>query len=160
MGYEGLMPSPRESRFETRVRWTGSYVEGQTGGRSYTRDMLVEPAGKPPIPGSASAHFLGDDARYNPEDLMLASIAECHLLTYLALATQAGIRLAELKIEVTGTVGMRDGKTRFRSATLTAHTRLAAGDPEKARALHTDASEQCFMSNSVNFPINIQPTII
>jgi organic hydroperoxide reductase OsmC/OhrA len=153
------MASPRESHFQTRVRWTGSYVDGQTGGRSYTRDMLVEPAGKPPIPGSAGAHFFGDDARYNPEDLMLASLAECHLLTYLALATKAGIRLAELKIEVAGTLGTLDGKTRLVRATLTAQTRLAAGDPEKARALHTDAHEQCFLSTSVNFPIDIQPTI-
>lgn len=134
-------------------------MEGQTGGRSYTRDMLVEPPGKPPIPGSASAHFFGDEARYNPEDLMLASLAECHLLTYLALATKAGLHLAELKIDVAGTVGTRDGKTRFLHATLTAHTRLSAGDPEKARTLHTDAGEQCFMSNSVNFPIDIQAKI-
>jgi organic hydroperoxide reductase OsmC/OhrA len=153
------MPSSRETQFETRVRWTGSYVEGQTGGRSYTRDMLVEPAGKPPIPGSAGVRFFGDDTRYNPEDLMLASLAECHLLTYLALATKAGIRLAELKIEVTGTLGTLDGKTRLIRATLIAHTRLSAGDAEQAKALHTDAHEQCFMSNSVNFPIDVQPLV-
>lgn len=153
------MPSPRESQFETHVRWTGSYVEGQTGGRSYTRDMLVDPAGKPPIPGSAGARFFGDDTRYNPEDLMLASLAECHLLTYLALATKAGIRLAGLSIAVSGTLGSLDGKTRFTRATLTARTQLAAGDPERARALHTDAHEQCFMSNSVSFPIEVVPLI-
>jgi len=153
------MPSSRESQFETRVRWTGSYVEGQTGGRSYTRDVLVDPDGKPPIPGSAGARFFGDDTRYNPEDLMLASLAECHLLTYLALATKAGIRLAALSVAVSGTLGSLDGKTRFTRATLTARTQLAAGDPERARALHTDAHEQCFMSNSVSFPIDVVPVI-
>jgi len=153
------MASSRELEFGTRVRWTGSYVEEQTGGRSYTRDMLVEPPGKPPIAGSASSRFFGDDARYNPEDLMLASLAECHMLTYLALVTKAGIRLAQLEIQVSGTIGTLEGKTRLVRATLTARTRLLSGDPEKARALHTDAHEQCFMSNSVNFPINIQPVI-
>src|SRR5262245_32456156 len=138
-----LMPSSRELPFETRVRWTGTYVEGQTGGRSYTRDMLVEPSGKPPIPGSAGARYFGDEARYNPEDLMLASLAECHLLTYLALATKAGIRFAALSIEVSGTLGTTEGKTRLVRATLTARTRITAGDPEKARALHTEAHEQC-----------------
>ena len=153
------MPSLRESSFETRVRWTGTYIEGQTGGRSYTRDMLVEPLGKPPIPGSAGARFFGDETRYNPEDLMLASLAECHLLTYLGLAARAGIRLAALSAEVSGALGTVDGKTRLVRATLVARTRLASGDPERARALHTDAHEQCFMSNSVVFPIEVQPII-
>jgi len=153
------MPSSRETPFETRVRWTGSYVEGQTGGRSYTRDMLVEPAGKPPIPGSAGARYFGDDARYNPEDLMLASLAECHLLTYLALVTKAGIRLAALSVEVSGSLGTSEGKTKLVRATLTARTTVSTGDPERARALHTDAHAQCFMSNSVNFPIEIIPSM-
>ena len=153
------MPSSREAPFETRVRWTGGYVEGQTGGRSYTRDMLVEPAGKPPILGSAGARFFGDEARYNPEDLMLASLAECHLLTYLALATKAGLRLAALSVEASGTLGTTEGKTRLVRATLTARTRVATGDLERARALHTDAHQQCFMSNSVNFPIDVQPLV-
>ena len=150
------MPNPRESLFQSQVRWTGSYVSGQTGARSYTRDMLVEPTGKPPIPGSAGVRFLGDEARYNPEDLMLASLAECHLLTYLALATKAGIRFEALTIQVTGVLGTSFGKTRFVSATLTPITRLAAGsDRTLAEDLHREAHEQCFMSNSVNFPIEI-----
>jgi organic hydroperoxide reductase OsmC/OhrA len=150
------MPTPRESSFTSRARWTGTYVSGQTGGRSYTRDMLVEPDGKPPILGSAGARFFGDDTRYNPEDLMLASLAECHLLTYLALATKAGIRLTSLSIEVTGTLGSLDGKTRFVRAALTAHTGVAAGaDAERARGLHAEAHEGCFMSSSVNFPIEV-----
>ena len=59
------MASP-ESLFETRVRWTGSYAPGPLSARSYTRDMLVDPGGKPPILGSASSRYLGDDGRYNP----------------------------------------------------------------------------------------------
>jgi organic hydroperoxide reductase OsmC/OhrA len=158
--YETSMPSSRESIFTTRVRWTGGYVSGQSGARSYTRDMFVEPDGKPPILGSAGARYFGDDTRYNPEDLMLASLAECHLLTYLALATKAGIRLTALAVQVSGTLGNVDGKTRFLRAQLSAQTSIALGnDPERARALHTDAHEQCFMSNSVNFPIDIDAAV-
>lgn len=150
------MANPPESVFHSQVRWTGAYVPGQTGARSYTRDMQVEPAGKAAILGSAGARFFGDDSRYNPEDLMLASLAECHLLTYLALATRAGVRFEELSIQLTGVLGSSGGKTRFLRATLTPHATLAEGsDAALARALHRDAHEQCFMSNSVNFPIEI-----
>jgi len=155
------MPSPRESHFQTRVRWTGSYVEGQTGGRSYTRDMLVEPAGKPPIPGSASAHFLGDDARYNPEDLMLASLAECHLLTYLAIAAKARVVIVELEVSASGVIALVSGKMRFREATLVAVTKVAsAEDTQRATELHASAHRHCFMSNSVNFPITVTPSVL
>jgi len=122
--------------------------------------MLVEPDGKPPIPGSAGAHYFGDDARYNPEDLMLASLAECHLLTYLALAAKAGIRLWSLRVEIEGTLGVIEGKTRFERATVVPVTGVV--DPaqrEAALALHRDAHEQCFMSNSVNFPIEVQARV-
>jgi organic hydroperoxide reductase OsmC/OhrA len=150
------MANPRQSLFQTRVRWTGSYVTGQTGARSYTRDMLVEPAGKPPILGSAGVRFFGDEARYNPEDLMLASLAECHLLTYLALASKAGIRFEALSIQMSGVLANAGGKSRFVSATLTPVAVLAPGaDAALASSLHQEAHEQCFMSNSVNFPIEI-----
>lgn len=151
------MPLPRESSFQTLVRWTGAFLPDQTGARSYSRDMQVEPTGKPPILGSAGARYFGDDTRYNPEDLMLASLAECHLLTYLALASQAKIRIESLSIAITGVLGKVDGKTRFVRATLTPRVSLAAGaDRARAEALHRDAHEQCFMSNSVNFPIVIE----
>lgn len=151
------MANPRELSFETRVRWTGAYVPGQTGARSYGRDMQVEPAGKPPIAGSAGARYFGDDSRYNPEDLMLASLAECHLLTYLALATKAGVRFESLAIDITGVLGSVGGKTRFVRATLRPTAVLVPGaDRAVADALHREAHEQCFMSNSINFPITIE----
>jgi organic hydroperoxide reductase OsmC/OhrA len=150
------MANPHESSFQTRVRWTGAYVPGQSGARSYSRDMQVEPSGKPMILGSAGARYFGDDSRYNPEDLMLASLAECHLLTYLALATKAGLRLDALAIDITGVLGKVEGKTRFVRAILTPTMTLAPGmDRAQAEALHRDAHDQCFMSNSVNFPIDI-----
>jgi organic hydroperoxide reductase OsmC/OhrA len=154
------MPSSRETVFESSVRWVGSHVPGQVGGRSYTRDMLIEPQGKPPIPGSAGVRYFGDGSRYNPEDLMLASLAECHLLTYLGLAAKAGIVVVELSAKVSGVLGLVDGKMRFTSATLEPRTRVAqATDVERALALHRDAHEGCFMSNSVNFPISVLPNV-
>jgi organic hydroperoxide reductase OsmC/OhrA len=154
------MPSSRESVFNSSVRWVGAYVPGQVGARSYTRDMLIEPEGKPPIAGSAGARYFGDDTRYNPEDLMLASLAECHLLTYLALTTKAGITVTELGTKISGVLAPLDGKMRFTSATLAVATTVArAEDVEPARALHREAHEQCFMSNSVSFPITVQPDV-
>jgi organic hydroperoxide reductase OsmC/OhrA len=160
----------REHHFSTRVRWTGAQEAdprdplvpqpGAGGVSRYTRDMQVEPAGKPVILGSSSRAFKGDDARYNPEDLLLASLGECHVLTYLALAGKEKIRLLALEVDVNGVLALVDGKMRFREATIVARTRVAnAADSERAHALHDAAHADCFMSNSVNFPIRVQRTV-
>jgi organic hydroperoxide reductase OsmC/OhrA len=159
-----------EHSFTTRVRWTGvqepdprdpSVPEPGAGGASrYTRDMLVEPAGKPPIVGSSSRAFKGDDARYNPEDLLLASLAECHVLTYLSLAARSKLRLLSLEVEASGVLALVNGKMRFREATLRARTRVAnPADIDRATALHEPAHADCFMSNSVNFAIAVVPDV-
>jgi organic hydroperoxide reductase OsmC/OhrA len=149
-----------EDAFQIRVRWTGGYTGDGAGPRGYTRDMLVEPASKPPIPGSSATRYGGDDSRYNPEDLMLASLAECHLLTYLALASREKIRIVSLNVEITGVLARVDGKTRFREATLFAQTLVErAEDKERATLLHDEAHAGCFMSNSVNFAITVRPDV-
>ena len=149
-----------EPQFETRVRWTGSYASGPVSARSYTRDMVIEPDGKLPILASASSRYLGDDRRYNPEDLMLASLAECHLLTFLALTAKAGIPLSSLVVSARGAIGNVEGKMRFRWATVSPSTVVReASDLERARSLHAQAHEHCFMSNSVNFPITVEATL-
>jgi organic hydroperoxide reductase OsmC/OhrA len=147
-----------ETNHETRVRWTGSFDPNASG--AYTRDMLIEPAGKPVIAGSASASYGGDDGRYNPEDLMLASLAECHLLTYLAIAAKARIPILGLEVSASGIVSMVSGKMRFREATIVPSTRVAkAEDIQRATDLHQSAHRHCFMSNSVNFPIALTPHV-
>ena len=149
-----------ETSYETRVRWVGAHSLDPLGPRSYTRDLLVEPPGKPPILGSASSRYFGDDGRYNPEDLMLASLGECHLLTYLALAAKAGIRVTALSAQVSGTIAKIEGKMRFREATIRVSTEIEAGaDAERAQQLHEPAHEQCFMASSVNFPVQIAATV-
>jgi organic hydroperoxide reductase OsmC/OhrA len=149
-----------EALFQTRVRWTGSYAPGPITTRSYTRDMLIDPEGKPSILGSAGSRYLGDDRRYNPEELMLASLAECHLLTYLALTAKAGIQLAGLVVSARGALGNVEGKMRFAWATVSPATVVAdAAQLERARSLHAQAHEGCFMSNSVNFPVTVEATL-
>jgi organic hydroperoxide reductase OsmC/OhrA len=147
----------QEHIFQTRVRWAGTQ---QAAPSAYTRDMVVEPEGKAPILGSSSRRFRGDDARYNPEDLMLASLAECHILTYLSLAGAEGIRVQSLAVEVSGVLANVEGKMRFREATLRARTQVeSASDIERATQLHDGAHTGCFMSNSVNFPIAVEANV-
>src|SRR5581483_1111180 len=115
---------------------------------------------KPDIPASSDAAFRGDASRYNPEDLLVASLSSCHMLWYLGLCAKAGIAVTHYSDDAEG-IMIEDHATggHFESVTLRPNVTIASGDVEQARALHHEAHRLCFIANSVNFPVTCEPTI-
>jgi organic hydroperoxide reductase OsmC/OhrA len=156
------MPSPssHEHHFALHLTWTGASQGPTTSYDAYSRELRIEIDGKPPLAGSSAPAFRGDPKVHNPEDLLVAALAECHCLSYLALATRAGIAVVGYEDRATGTMARIDGKIRFREVTLRPRVLVSAGtDIDKARALHHRAHEECFIANSVNFPVTNEPEI-
>jgi len=143
------------------VQWTGNRGEGTASYRSYDRDHTVMIEGKPELSCSSDPAFLGDASRYNPEDLLLASLSTCHMLWYLHLCADAGVIITAYKDKARGVMEQTSGgKIRFTFVTLKPVVTVTdARDIDKARALHHDAHDACFIANSVNFPVNCQPLI-
>jgi organic hydroperoxide reductase OsmC/OhrA len=151
----------REHRYVVTVNWTGNRGSGTSGYREYARDYEIAAEGKPVIPGSADPAFRGDRSRWDPEELLVASLSAYHKLWYLHLAAEAGIAVtaytdrAEGVMEVTPT-----GAGRFKSVVLHPTVTVKAGsDIERARSLHVPAHEKCFIASSVNFPVECEPEI-
>jgi organic hydroperoxide reductase OsmC/OhrA len=107
------------------------------------------------------AAFRGDAARWNPEELLLMSLSQCHLLWYLDLAARAGVVVVAYVDDPVGAMAEDpDGSGRFTAVTL--RPAVTITDPAKrdiAAALHTEAHAMCFIARSVNFPVDAQPTI-
>ncbi len=150
-------------RYAVAVDWTGNTGTGTSGYRDYERRHEIS-AGtrKPAIPGSSDPAFRGDPARWNPEELLVASLSACHKLWYLHLCAEAGIVVqaytdhAEGEMEETA-----DGSGRFTRVVLRPRVSVAAGcDAAKARELHHTAHAMCFIANSVNFPVACEPEIM
>ncbi len=140
--------------FSARLTWTGAAKGTTTSYESYSRDHVIEIPGKPPLPGSADRVFRGDASRHNPEDLLVASLSACHMLTYLAEAARAGVHVVAYSDDASGTMQLHEGKMRFTEVSLRPQVVIAAGsDPSQAQRLHQRAHEQCFIANSVNFPV-------
>ena len=89
----------REHRYTCAVTWTGNTGSGTTTYTGYSRDHTINAAGKPVIPGSSDPAFRGDAARYNPEDLLVASplLPEVHLREADAGDEDDGARDRELR---------------------------------------------------------------
>ncbi len=150
----------KEHRFAARAVWTGA-AQGPTASYdAFSRDFEIAIDGKPAIACSSPAVFHGDAARYNPEELMVASLAACHLLSYLALCARARIAVVAYEDAAEGTVAMKDGKMRFTEVVLRPQVTVAAGaDLDKARALHATANDICFVANSVDFPVRHEASV-
>lgn len=149
----------REHTYVVTVTWTGNRGAGTSGYRAYARAHDVSAPGKPTIPGSSDPAFQGDRTRYNPEELLVASISSCHMLWYLHLCSAEGILVQSYEDIAEGVMTERpDGGGAFVEILLAPEITLSPGaDLDCARALHADAHRKCFIANSVNFPIRHEP---
>ena len=156
------MPHDKRHNYAARTEWTGNLGQGTASYRAYSRDHAISAAGKPDLPGSSDPAFRGDASRWNPEDLLVASLSSCHMLWYLHLCAQAGIILLAYHDDAQGTmVEDAGGGGRFAQVILRPVATLAVGgDAALATALHEEAHRLCFIANSVNFPVSIEPTVV
>jgi organic hydroperoxide reductase OsmC/OhrA len=151
-----------EHHYSLTVHWTGNLGEGTSSYRGYSRDHDVRIPGLPVLLGSADPTFHGDRSRYNPEQLLLAALAQCHLLSFLHVAVRHGVVVTDYRDEATGLMRLnRDGSGQFESVTL--HPRVVVADPahvELAEQLHREANQICFIARSVNFPVTHDPVTV
>jgi organic hydroperoxide reductase OsmC/OhrA len=115
---------------------------------------------KPDISGSADPAFRGDKTKHNPEELLLASLSSCHMLSYLHLCAVAGVVVTDYIDHATGImIETSAGGGRFSEATLNPIVTVTEDSmTQKANELHKKANEICFIANSVNFPVHHKPT--
>jgi organic hydroperoxide reductase OsmC/OhrA len=150
----------RAHRYEARLRWTGAAAGPAREYAEYSRAYVLEIDGKPALYGSADPRFRGDASVHNPEDLLVGALAACHLLSYLAECTRAGIAVVSYEDDARGEMTLIEGKIRFREVMLAPRVVIAAGhDPEIAMLLHERAHTECFIANSVNFPVSHEASV-
>ena len=151
----------KEHDYRVTVRWTGNTGSGTATYRGYGRDHDVVADGKPPVRASADPAFRGTPDRWNPEELLVASLSQCHMLTYLALCARAGVVVTDYADAASGVMREEPGHTgRFVEVVLRPEVVVAEpGMVERAEALHGQAHEGCFIARSVDFPVRHLPVV-
>ncbi len=151
----------KKHSYTTKITWTGNLGEGTSSYRKYRRNHVLEVKGKERVKLSADPAFRGDVDCINPEELLLSSLSSCHMLWYLHLCAENGIRVLSYIDNATAIMEeSKDGSGAFVSVTL--HPEIQIDSEEKmdlAEALHHSAHEKCFIANSVNFPVSTLPKI-
>jgi len=152
----------KQHHYAVTVTWTGNTGSGTAAFRGYDRAHAISAPGKPTIAGSSDPAFHGDAGRWNPEELLVASLSACHKLWYLGLCSQANIVVTAYEDAAEGSmVEESDGAGRFTAVILRPHVTISAGsDAGKAMQLHHQAHAMCFIARSVNFPVTNEPTIV
>jgi len=151
-----------EHHYTVTVNWTGNTGTGTSSYAAYSRNHVIQAEGKPDVPGSSDPAFRGDPARWNPEDMLVASLSACHKLWYLHFCAVEGITVEAYRDEAQGTMAedpARGGA--FTRVTLRPEVTIRAGDDAALAAeLHDRAHHFCFIANSVNFPVRCEPRIV
>lgn len=143
-------------RYMVDVLWTGNQGSGTSGYRDYERSHTILVEGKPIIYGSSDPAYRGDATKYNPEELLVASLSSCHMLWYLHLCAEAGIKVISYSDQALGTmVENADGSGYFKEVVLQPTVTVSEENIiDLAKELHKGANAKCFIANSVNFPVH------
>ena len=150
-----------EHHYELTATWEGNLGTGTSGYREYSRDVVLSVDGKPDVAASADKPFRGDPARWNPEDMLLGALSECHLLSYLHACVTAGVVVVSYTDRATG-VMTEDGRSGGAFTDVLLRPEVVVAEPsmiERAEQAHAEAHRMCFIANSVNFPVRHEATV-
>ncbi|HUT47913.1 MAG TPA: OsmC family protein [Alphaproteobacteria bacterium] len=146
----------KEHRYTATTIWSGA----TTGYKDYARAHEIRIDGKPPIAASSDAALGGDAGRINPEDMLVGALSSCHMLWYLHLCAVKGVVVTHYEDAAQGVMIEEPGKGRFTQVTLRPVVMITAeSDAALAKSLHERAHRECFIANSVNFPMKCEPVI-
>lgn len=145
-------------RYQTHLRWQGSTAKGY---RAYDRaHEAVTPPSQDVLRLSADPAFRGDPARHNPEQLLLAAASSCQLLSFLALAAQEGIDVLSYEDDAEAVMPANAAPARITEIVLRPQVVVARGaDREQVLTLIGRAHEQCYVANTLNADVRLEPVV-
>jgi organic hydroperoxide reductase OsmC/OhrA len=151
------------SEHTVRVSWThsrGDFLKGK-----YSREHTWTFDGGVVVPASPSPSAVpvpwSNPAHVDPEEAFVASIASCHMLTFLYVAFKSGVEVTSYEDSAVGRMTRGENGVPWVSSVRLQPRITYAGpapSPEELQRLHHEAHEQCFISNSVKTEITVEPS--
>ncbi|WP_244954743.1 OsmC family protein [Winogradskyella helgolandensis] len=149
--------------FKATITWTINQGESTLTPRTFSRSHEVLMDNKAtPLQVSAAKPFKGDEALYNPEDLLLSALTSCHMMSYLYVCAQHKIEVLNYTDQSEGDLEVESsGSGSFKTVRLKPVVTINdETKKELALSLHQKANELCFIANSCNFTISHEAIIL
>ena len=149
-------------RYEATVEWRAGQGEPFSS-RRYSRAHRWRFDGGVEVPASSSPLVvpvpMSETGAVDPEEALVAALASCHMLFFLDLASRKSLDIASYVDTAVAEVGQReDGRTAMLSVVLHPQVEFVGdADPALIEQLHHKAHELCYIANSVNFPVTVEP---
>jgi organic hydroperoxide reductase OsmC/OhrA len=142
------------------IDWKLTTGEDFLNGR-YSRGHTLRFDGGTVVPASASPHVVGKWAvkeAVDPEEMLVAALSNCHMLSFLHVARLAGLTVAAYRDHAEGVMEeIAPGRRAVTKVALHPQIEWIGEAPEKARLdhLHHEAHEACFIANSVKTKVTV-----
>ena len=149
------------SEHRATIEWERGHGEFRYS--SYPRDHTWTFEGGVQVSASAAPGYLGNPDFVDPEEAYVASLASCHMLTFLAIAVRKGLVVDRYRDAATGFMGRNaDGKMTVARVVLRPEVSLGspAPSPEAFEKLHEIAHEECFIANSVRTAVTVEGRMV
>ncbi|MFA6955661.1 MAG: OsmC family protein [Thermoanaerobaculia bacterium] len=143
-------PAVRRKSFTYR---TGITWVGQRAGISHSGDKIPFRVASPP-------EFKGEAGVWTPEDLFVAALNSCQLMTFVSFAIKLGLPVASYESEAEGLLEFVDDGFRFTKVVL--KPRVVVSDPEAVEAVRKaldDAHRACLVARSVLCEVVLESTV-
>ena len=139
----------------------GARSDGDARPQRAARRHTISAEGKPDISGSSAVVFHGEMDRWNPEELFLAALPQCHFLSYLFVASRAGLEVISYRCQSRATLEVdREGRGRITAVELLPEVHVANGEATRASALHAEAHDVCFIARSVSCEVTWRDSVV
>jgi len=109
---------------------------------------------------AAPKEFDGPGDKWSPEELLIASVADCLILTFRAIANASKLEWSDLSCEARGTLERVDKITKFTEIFINASLKISSQlDEEKALRLLEKAEMNCLITNSLTARTHLETSI-
>lgn len=125
-----------------------------------TGSVLVTTPDVAPLETTAPPEFDGPPGYWSPESLLIASVADCYILSFRAVARASKLEWASLDVDVEGVLDRVEGVTRFVAFTVKPRLELASAEQETlARSVLDKAKRACLVTNSLIATCELVPSV-
>ncbi len=123
--------------------------------------VTIKATDLPEIVSDAPLQFGGPGGQWSPEELIMAAVADCFILTFRAVAKASKLDWLSLECSADGTLDRVDRKTLFTAITVSARLTVSADtDQAKAERLLHKSEEACLITNSMTAETHLATEIV